>query len=157
MIGAIILKMGAKRGWAAINRRDLEPLLKYVTDESVLEVPGRPPWGGRFVGKEAWRAWFDAWYAAVATFEYRVLREALANPYALGFSNTVLTEFEIDATTHDGRTWHGRGIDVSEMRSGKYVVDRTYMFDPETNMEMLAASAPPAVAPEPAHSGPPDR
>ncbi len=149
MIGAMILKRGAGSGWAAVNRRDVAPLLKYVDDDSVLEVSGRPPWGGTFVGKEAWRAWFDAWFAAVATFEYRVVHEALVNPFALGFTNTVLTEFEVDATTHDGRAFHGRGVDVSEMRRGRYVADRTYLFDVEMNELMLAGAVPPAVAPAP--------
>ncbi len=144
MFGAIILKMGTGRGWAAVNRRDLEPLLKYVTDESVMEVPGRPPWGGTFVGKAAWRAWFEAWFAGLASFRFRVLHEALTNPFALGFTNTILTEFELEGTTRDGRTFRGRGVDVSEMRGGKYVADRTYVYDLEGEEQLRSTMAPPA-------------
>jgi len=145
MVGAIILKLGARRGWEAINRRDLEPLLKYVTDGSVLEVPGRPPWGGTFVGKEAWRAWFDAWFAGLASFRFRVLNEALTRPFALNFTNVVLTEFELEATTHDGLTFRGRGVDVSEMRRGTYVSDRTYAFDLTDEEGARSTMTPPAL------------
>ncbi len=145
MVGAIILKLGARRGWAAVNRRDLEPLLKYVTDESELVVPGRPPWGGTFVGRDAWRAWFEAWFAGLASFRFRVLNEALTRPFAIGFTNVVLTEFELEATTRAGLTFRGRGVDVSEMRGGKYVSDRTYAFDLTDEEHARASMVPPVV------------
>ncbi len=140
MIGAIVMKMGVRRAWAAANRRDLDYLLRYVADDAVMEVPGRPPVGGRFVGREAWRAWFERWLAGLSTFRFRVIHEALTKPLALGLSNTVLTEFELEATTLDGRTFRGRGVDVSEMVRGKWVADRTYVFDLEAEEAMRSAA-----------------
>ena len=140
MIGAIVMKMGVRRAWAAANRRDLDYLLRYVADDAVMEVPGRPPVGGRFVGREAWRVGLERWQASLSSFRYRVIDVALKNPFALGLSNTIFTEFELEETALDGRTVTVRGVDVSEMVRGKWVADRTYVFDLEAEETMRSAA-----------------
>jgi ketosteroid isomerase-like protein len=131
MIGAILVRIGNRRGWKAVNRRDLEYFEPYVSEGIVYDVAGPPPFGGRFVGKLAWREANQRWMDALASFEFRVIHEALTHPFALGFSNTVLTEYELLETTPDGRTFRTRGIDVSEIRRGKVVAERNYLFDLE--------------------------
>jgi len=140
VIGAILMKVGARRAWAAANRRDLDYLLRYVADDAVMEVPGRPPVGGRFVGREAWRAGLERWQAGLSSFRYHLIHVALRNPFALGLTNTVFTEFELEETALDGRTVTVRGVDVSEMARGKWVADRTYVFDLEAEEAMRSAA-----------------
>jgi hypothetical protein len=130
MIGALILKFGARRGWDAVNRRDLGYFDRYLADDVVLEQPGQPPIGGRLVGKTAWRTAMQAWMDATPSFRYRILHTALDRPWALGLTNSVITEFELTETDAAGNTRCTRGIDVSEMRRGKLVAERTYMLDP---------------------------
>ena len=125
MIGAILVKIGARRGWDAANRRDLDYLERYMAEDMVMEMPGRRPIGGRFVGRQACREANQRWMDSLASFEYRPIHIAVTNPLALGLTNTVLTEFELLETTHDGRTHRGRGVDVSELKRGKWVAGRT--------------------------------
>jgi hypothetical protein len=66
---------------------------------------------------------------AVPDFHYRVLHTALDRPWALGLTNTVITEFELTETDAEGETRVSQGIDVSEMRRGKLVAERTYRFE----------------------------
>jgi hypothetical protein len=141
MIGAVIMRIGTRRGWDAINRRDLGYFERYLADDVVLEQPGAPPFGGRVVGKAAWRTMMQAWVDAVPAYHYRVLHIALDRPWALGLTNTVITEFEVTETNAAGVTRVVRGIDVSEMRRGKLVAERTYMFDP-IGEEAFLGSAP---------------
>ena len=61
----------------------------------VFEQPGPPPFGGRVVGKAAWREMMQAWIDAVPTYHYRILHAALDKPWALGLTNTVISEFEV--------------------------------------------------------------
>jgi ketosteroid isomerase-like protein len=143
MIGALILKLGAGRGWDALNRGDLDYFERFLAEDVVFEQPGPPPIGGRVVGKAAWRAMMQAWIDAVTSYHYRVLRIALDRPWALGLSNTVVTEFELTATRADGTTRVSRGVDVSEMRRGKLVSERTYMFDPAGEEAFLSATPAP--------------
>jgi hypothetical protein len=139
MIGALILKLGLRRGWDAYNRCDLGYFERYLADDVVLEQPGSPPIGGRVVGKAAWREAMQAWFDAVPDFHYRVLHTALDRPWALGLTNTVITEFELSETNAAGESRVTRGIDVSEMRRGKLVAERTYMLDPDGEEAFLSA------------------
>ena len=140
MIGALLLKIGAHRAWEAMNRRDLDYLDRNMAEDVVIEIPGRPPVGGRFVGRAAVREATQRWMDSLASFEYRVIHEAVTNPLAIGLSKTVLTEFELVESTHHGRTHRARGIDVSEVKGGKLVADRTYIF----SLEAEEAIRPPA-------------
>jgi hypothetical protein len=137
MIGALILKLGTGRGWDAVNRRDLDYFERYLADDVILEQPGPPPIGGRNVGRAAWRRAMQAWMDALPSFHYRVLHVALDKPWALGLTNTVISEFEVTETDAQGHTRIARGVDVSEMRRGKLVAERTYMFDPEAEYAFL--------------------
>jgi ketosteroid isomerase-like protein len=143
MIGALIMKWGTRRGWDAINRRDLGYFERFLADDVILEQPGPPPFGGRVVGRATWREMMQAWIDAVPTYHYRILHTALDKPWALGLTNTVITEFEVTETNAEGVTRVGRGIDVSEMRRGKLVAERTYLFDPAAEEAFLAATGTP--------------
>jgi ketosteroid isomerase-like protein len=116
MFGALVQRIGNRLAWRAYNRRDLEFLGRYLTDDVVYDVSGRPPVGGRWVGKagylEANRRWLDAHPSA----RIRVTSEALTRPFALGLTNTVFTEMEILERSADGRITRRRAVDVS--RSG---------------------------------------
>ena len=87
----------------------------------------------------------QAWMDTLPEFHYRVLHAALDKPWALGLTNTVITEFELSETNAAGETRLTRGIDVSEMRRGKLVAERTYMFDTvgeEDFLHPVGATAP---------------
>lgn len=142
MIGALILKFGLRRGWDALNRGDLDYFERYLADDVVFEQPGPPPIGGRVVGKAAWRAMMQAWFDAVPVYHYRILHAALDKPWALTLTNTVISEFEVTETNAAGVTRVGRGIDVSEVRRGKVVAERTYMFDPAAEEAFLLGPQP---------------
>lgn len=129
MIGAIVMKFGARCGLDAINRRDLDFLERWMADDVVFGVPGRPPIGGQFVGKAACREACQRWVDSLASFEYRIIHDPVTDPLALGLTNTVLAEFELVETTRDGRTHRGCGIDVIEMKRGKLVADCTSVLD----------------------------
>jgi ketosteroid isomerase-like protein len=64
----------------AINRRDLGYFERSLADDVVLEQPGPPPFGGRVVGRAAWREIMQSWVDAVPTYHYRILHTALDNP-----------------------------------------------------------------------------
>jgi ketosteroid isomerase-like protein len=146
VIGALILKLGAGRGWDALNRRDLHYFERYLADDVVCEIPGAPPIGGRFVGKVAWLEAMQRWVDAVPSYHYRVIHTAVANPLALGLTNTVITEYELTERMPDGRTHRGLGIDVTEMKRGKIVAERTYSFDPAAEEAFLGMPAAPTGA-----------
>jgi hypothetical protein len=50
----------------------------------------------------------------------------------------------VTETNADGVTRVGRGIDVSEMRRGKFGAERTYLFDPAAEEGFLVATRTPS-------------
>jgi hypothetical protein len=94
------------------------------------------------MGRAAWREMMQAWIDAVPTYHYRILHGDLEKPGALGLTNTVITEFEVTETNAAGVTRVGWGIDVSEMRRGKLVAGRAYMFDPAAEEAFLVSAEP---------------
>lgn len=141
MIGALMLRIGSRRGWAAVNRRDLDHFDSLIAEDIVYDVAGEPPLGGHFVGKAAWREANERWMEPLASFRFRVLNEALTRPLALGLTNVVLTEYELIERTRDGRELRTRGIDVSEIRRGKVVAERNYLFDLEAEAALRRPSS----------------
>jgi len=142
VIGAFFMRIGSRRGWAAFNRRDLDYFDRYVADEVVYDVQGPPPFGGRFIGKAAWRAANRRWMDAVGSFRADVRHLALSRPFALGLTNTVITEYDLVMTSRDGTTTRTLCVDVSEIRRGKLVAERNYTFDLDAAVAVVAAPAP---------------
>jgi hypothetical protein len=54
----------------------------------------------------------------------------LNRPYALGLTNTAMVEWVAVAVTYDGLTMHTEGVTAVELRRGKLVHARDYVFDP---------------------------
>jgi len=142
MIGALMMRIGSRRGWAAFNRRDLDYLDRYVADEVVYELQGPPPFGGRFIGKAAWRAANRRWMDALGSFRADVRHLALTRPFAFGLTNTVITEYDLVMTSRDGRTTRTLCVDVSEIQRGKLVAERNYTFDLDAAYAVVAESTP---------------
>jgi ketosteroid isomerase-like protein len=129
MIGAIVMKLGMRRGVTALNRRDAEYFIRFLADDVVLEFPGHTPLSGRFVGRHAVADWYRRYFETTVRIHDVIVHSAVEHPFALGLSNTIITEFDAEETTARGETSRGRYIDVSEMRRGKLVAERTYPFD----------------------------
>lgn len=129
MIGALLMKVGARRGFAAIDRLDIDYLVRLLADDVVAEFPGHNELSWRYVGKQAVADLYRRWLGGMAAVHNVVVHTAVENPLALGLSNTVITELEAEETRADGRTGRGRYVDVSEIRRGKLVASRTYVWD----------------------------
>jgi ketosteroid isomerase-like protein len=140
MIGAILVRIGARYGWSRLRALDAEFFIRQLAEEVVLECPGRTPISGRFVGRHAVAAWYRRYFARLASLDHHLVHTTLDRPYALGLTNTVVTEYEEVATLRDGRTLRGRAIDVTEMRRGKVTASRTYIFDLHAFEEIFGAS-----------------
>lgn len=130
MIGALFMRSGIRRAFAAMSRKDHEAVLRLVHPEVVLEYPGRTPMAGRFLGHDAYEAWLRRWFEHMFAIDFTVRHVTLENPWALGLTNTAIIEWELQQTAHDGRSIGLTGTTVCEFRSGKLVAQRMYETDP---------------------------
>lgn len=129
MIGAILMKAGARQGWTRIQQLDAEYFIRQLAEDVVLECPGRTDLSGRFAGREAVAAWYRRYFSRLRALDDHVIHLAVEHCYAVGLTNTIVTEYEESATLADGTTLDGRAVDVTEVRGGKVVASRTYIFD----------------------------
>lgn len=142
MFGATLQRIGNRLAWRAYNRGDLDFLGRFLTDEVVYDVSGRPPVGGHWVGKAAYVESNRRWMDAHPGYRIRVVAEALTHPFALGLTNTVFTEMEVIERTAEGPARRRLAVDVSEIRRGKLVAARHYWLDPDAEAESLVKASP---------------
>lgn len=130
MIGALITRARLPRIFAAMRRKDWQAVCRDASEDAVFEFPGESAISGRHEGRQAIEAFWRRVLDRMQTFNIRPKRIALAHPYAFGATNTAFVEWVVDEVTRDGITIHLEGVAVIEIRRGKLVFARDYMFDP---------------------------
>jgi ketosteroid isomerase-like protein len=151
VIGALLFKIGARRGWTRLEALDADFFIGRLADDVVLECPGHTTLGGRFVGRQAVADWYRRYFGRLEALQVHVLRMAVEHQFAVGLSNTIISEYEEVATLRGGTTLQGRAIDVTEIRGGRTTASRTYIFDlPAFDAAFGAIGAPDSHPPVPA-------
>lgn len=164
MIGALIAKSRARRGFDALNRRDLAAVMASFAEDAVFEFPGRTRLSGRFDGKRAIEEYFRRWFAERVKIRFRILHVCVENILALGGTNTVEVEWALEEDDRQGESYHLSGVTVLDVRRGKIVRARDYVFEqdvlerewatPEPRRAATAVGAPPAQGPRPPERSP---
>jgi ketosteroid isomerase-like protein len=97
---------------AAFNRRDLDEVMTYVTDDAVFESPRGPdPWGARFAGKEHVREGLAQRFAGLPQLHY-----GSDDHFVVGDRGA--SEWTLTGTTTDGDQLEVRGCDLWTFRDG---------------------------------------
>lgn len=137
MFGALMLRMMWKRTVAKeFARKDPDHVLEAWADDGVLEFGGTSGMSGRFVGREQLRTWITRWFDRMERIDFTVERVALEQPWALGLTNTVFSEAHVSETAHDGKEASVDVVIVDEVRRGKIVHERVYLFDETADLAM---------------------
>ncbi|ABS27700.1 nuclear transport factor 2 family protein [Anaeromyxobacter sp. Fw109-5] len=131
MIGALIARSRARRGFDALNRKDLAAVVGAFADDAVFEFPGRTRMSGRFEGKRALEEYFRRWFAERAMIRFRVMHVCVEDVLALGGTNTVQVEWALEEADRHDVSFHLSGVTVLDVRHGKIVRARDYVFEPD--------------------------
>ena len=129
MVGAIIAKREVRKAFHRINQRDLDAVIGMFTDDAVFEFPAGTFLGGRHEGREAVRAWFDRWFTRMASINFTLKHVAAAKPMAMGASNVVYAEWDLEETDKEGTTDRLTGITALYVEGGKAKLVKQYIFD----------------------------
>lgn len=128
MVGAELTRRRFLKLGELFEQRDPDTLLRAWADDAVFEFGGASGISGRFAGKDAIRGWFDRWFARMNALEMTIRHVGVTAPWALGRSNTVMVEWTAEETSHGVRV-HSEGVTVYDVRRGKIVRARNYLFD----------------------------
>ena len=128
MLGAVLARRAARSGFAALNRQDVGAVVDMFADDGVFEFPGHSAIAGRFAGKEAVRQWFTEWFGAMQV-HFTLKHISVEHIFALGASNTVHVEWELEEVNRAGQRFHLTGVTALHVRGGKAVLVRDYIPD----------------------------
>lgn len=129
MIGAIVAKRKMANAYKALNRRDIESFLKDWSDDAVFVYPGQIAPSGEHVGRAAIRAWFENLLAQYPGLRFTVTAVSVSRLFDMTGKNTIIAEWEIEATNHDGYTVHNTGTSSVVLKRAKAVHVTDYIFD----------------------------
>ena len=105
---------------AAFNDHDLDAVMRFFTDDGVLEMPRGPhPWGQRFQGWEAVRSGLASRFAGIPDVHYGDDRHWVSGDR--GCSEWLLT-----GTTTNGDRVEVRGCDLFEFKDDKIARKDSY-------------------------------
>lgn len=138
MIGAFLAKKAARDAFGAMNRHDLEGFLAAWGEDPVFEFPAGSVLGGRHEGPDAVRAWFERWWDRFPQTTFTLRSVSVENILALGGTNTIHVEWDLEEVDTRGRTVSVSGVTALRARGGKVVDVKDYIFNPELIAEAWA-------------------
>jgi steroid delta-isomerase-like uncharacterized protein len=104
----------------AFNRHDVEAVMEFFAEDSVLETPRGPdPWGRRYEGKEQVRKGIEARFAGIPDVHFGKDRHWVCGERAV-------SEWTITGTDTSGAKVEVQGCDHFELRDGKIVRKDSY-------------------------------
>lgn len=131
MIGAYVLKRMMGSGTNVMNDRDVEKILEHWRDDAVMIYPGKMSVSGRIEGKEDLKEFFAKFMVQFPELNFTINETYIKDMFAVGFSNTIASEFEVVYTNKHGETFENKGITVIKIKRGKVEQIEDYYFDTE--------------------------
>ena len=104
----------------AFNRHDLDGIMEFFAEDSVLELPRGPdPWGRRLEGKAEVREGIAARLAGIPDIHYGKDRHWVSGDRGV-------SEWTITGTDTSGKRVEVQGCDLLEIREGKIARKDSY-------------------------------
>ncbi len=135
MIGAVIAKRMARSSFDALNRRDLAKVVAGWAEDATWTFPGNVPISGETKGKKAIEAGFVKWMGQYPKIHFTVKEVFVSNIFALGATNNIAVEWDIDVTNRKGREFHNSGVTIVRAKGGKAVAVKEYIFNTDLMKE----------------------
>lgn len=104
----------------ALNARDLDGLMQWLTEDTVFENTYPPPDGARYTGKPAVRAFWEEFFQGSSQTHIEI-----EEVFALG--ERCVMRWTYRWTGRGGQAGHIRGVDVYRLRDGRIAEKFSYV------------------------------
>jgi ketosteroid isomerase-like protein len=145
MIGAMLLKRMAPAAFDALNRHDLDALLRNYSEEVAFVYPGDVGPHGRHEGKAAVRRLLERIFRQFPRIRFAVKHVAVASAFDFFGNNIVYTHWDAEFENYEGVPVRFSGVTVATVAKGKVVLIEDF-FDPTDQCHRLAWANPAPVA-----------
>lgn len=129
MIGALLAKKALASAYEAMNRHDLTAFMSGWHDDAVFIYPGDIPESGTFQGTTEVESWFRRFFEQYPTINFQIHSICVANTFDFLGNNRAAVHWDIQVTNREGRHGQNSGVTVLEIRGGKVVMAKDFIFD----------------------------
>ena len=132
MIGTLIAKSKIRSGFNYLNQHRINEFLKDWAEEAIFIYPGNISVSGDFKGKKAIEEWFRKFMDQFPKINFIIKHICLQNIFDMTGTNHVAVEWDVLLTNKDGKELKNSGVTTLDLKMGKAVLVRDYIFDYET-------------------------
>jgi len=127
MIGAIIARQAVKSGFDALNERNLDKFMKAWGDNCIWIYPGKVTAGGRFVGKDEVRKWFEKFQYQFPQMKFTINHLGVGNIFDLVGNNVISAQWDLEIINKDGMSFSNSGVTLLTIKAAKVVQGQDFM------------------------------
>ena len=127
MIGAIIARQAVKTGFDALNERNLDKFMKAWADNCIWIYPGKVKAGGRFVGKDEVRKWFEKFQDQFPKMKFTINHLGIGNIFDLVGNNVISAQWDLEIVNKDGMSFSNSGVTLLTIKGAKVVQGQDFL------------------------------
>jgi ketosteroid isomerase-like protein len=128
MIGALLARQRIPAWFEAMNRHDLDALLKDYAEDATMDYPGDVEGvSGIITGKAAIRTWYQRYFDQFPIVHQTVKNIAVSHIFDLVGNNVIAVEWDAEVKNRDGLQVKNNGVSIIRSRRGKATHITVYM------------------------------
>ena len=135
MIGTIIAKSKIRSGFSSLNNHDIDRFIADWREDATFIYPGNMSVSGEIKGKKAIKEWFTKFMEQFPQVQFTLKHICVQNIFDMTGTNHVAVEWDVNLKNRDGLEIQNSGVTTINLRMGKAVLIRDYMFDMEKAKE----------------------
>ncbi len=141
MFGTLMAKKALAAAFDAMNRHDLTAFMSAWHEDGVFIYPGDIPESGTLRGKAELEGWFRRFFEQYPSINFEIQNICVANIFDLLGNNTAAVHWNIKLTNREGREGENSGVTVIDIRGGKVVAVKDFIFDLGENFRLNWSAA----------------
>ena len=131
MIGTLIAKSKIRSGFNRLSNHDIDTFLTDWAEDASFIYPGNISVSGEFSGKKAIEEWFTKFMEQFPQINFTIKHVCLQNICDMVGTNHIAVEWDVQLTNKDGKEIQNSGVTTLDLKMGKAILVRDYIFDSE--------------------------
>jgi ketosteroid isomerase-like protein len=129
MIGTLIAKGKVRSAFKFLNQRNADVFLANWAEDATWIYPGNLSVSGEIKGKKAIEEWFRKFMDQFPRINFTIKHICLQNICDVTGTNHIVVEWDVQFTNKDGKETQNSGVTTIELKMGKAVLARDYIFN----------------------------